>query len=67
MKLSDIMGNANLSIYAEVAMVIFLLVFLAIAVRLWLPGRQQALQEAARLPLDDDPTPAATPPGSTHG
>jgi len=67
MKLSDIMGFADLAIYAEVAMVIFLLVFVAIAVRLWLPGSQQDLQEAARLPLDDDPTPAATPRGSTHG
>lgn len=53
MKLSDIMGYANLSIYAEVAMVIFLLVFFAVAIRLWLPSRQQALREAARLPLDD--------------
>jgi cbb3-type cytochrome oxidase subunit 3 len=66
-KLSDIMGYANLSVYAEVAMVIFLIVFVAIAVRLWLPGRQQALRDAARLPLDDDPTPAATPRGSMHG
>jgi cbb3-type cytochrome oxidase subunit 3 len=67
MKLSDIMGYANLATYAEVALVIFLLVFLAVAVRLWLPGRDEELREAARLPLDDDPTPAATPRGSTHG
>lgn len=53
MKLSDIMGYADLSIYAEVAMVIFLLVFIAVAIRLWMPSRQQALRDAARLPLDD--------------
>ena len=53
MKLSDIMGYADLAIYAEVAMVIFLLVFLTAAIRLWLPSRQQALRDAARLPLDD--------------
>ena len=61
MKLSDIMGHANLSIYAEVAMVIFLIVFLTVAVRLFLPSRQQDLRDAARLPLDDEPTPAAAP------
>lgn len=53
MKLSDIMGYANLSIYAEVAMVIFVLVFVAVAIRLWMPSRQQALRDAARLPLED--------------
>jgi cbb3-type cytochrome oxidase subunit 3 len=66
-KLSDIMGYANLSVYAEVALVIFLIVFLALSVRLFLPGQDAELREAARLPLDDDTTPAATPRGSTHG
>ena len=61
MKLSDIMGNANLSFYAEVAMVIFLIVFLAVAVRLFLPSRQKALEEASRLPLEDDASYAAAP------
>jgi cbb3-type cytochrome oxidase subunit 3 len=66
-KLSDIMGNAGLAFYAEVALVIFMAVFVLITVRLFMPSAQQELQEAARLPLDDDPTPAATPRGSTHG
>jgi hypothetical protein len=61
MKLSDIMGNAGLSIYAEVALVIFVVVFLVNAARLWLPSRQQELRDAAMLPLNDDPTPAARP------
>ncbi len=67
MKLSDIMGYANLAIYAEVAMVLFMLVFLAVAVRLFLPGRQQSLHDAAQLPFNDDPTTTATPHRSTHG
>jgi cbb3-type cytochrome oxidase subunit 3 len=66
-KLSDIMGNAGLAFYAEVALVIFMAVFVLITVRLFMPSAQQELREAARLPLDDDPTPAATPRGSTHG
>jgi cbb3-type cytochrome oxidase subunit 3 len=61
MKLSDIMGHANLSMYAEVAMVIFLIVFVAVAVRLFLPSRQQDLRDAARLPLEDDASFAAAP------
>ncbi len=61
MKLSDIMGYADLSRYAEVALVIFLVVFVLNAARLWLPSQQAALQEAARLPLNDDPAPAARP------
>ncbi len=61
MKLSDIMGNANLSFYAEVAMVIFLIVFLTVAVRLFLPSRQKELEEASRLPLEDDASYAAVP------
>lgn len=61
MKLSDIMGYADLSIYAEVAMVIFLLVFVTIAVRLWLPSKQDALREASMLPLNDEPLSAAPP------
>lgn len=55
MKLSDIMGYADLSRYAEVALVIFLVVFVLVTVRLWLPSRQQALREAALLPLNDEP------------
>ncbi len=62
MKLSDIMGYANLAIYAEVAMVLFLLVFMSVAIRLWLPSQQQALNEASQLPLaDDTPDYAAAP------
>lgn len=55
MRLSDIMSNSGLSMYAEVALVLFLGVFIAITIRTFLPSRQRALNEAARLPLDDGP------------
>ncbi|HWA74013.1 MAG TPA: hypothetical protein VG937_16840 [Polyangiaceae bacterium] len=52
MKLSDIMSAAGLSIYAEVALLIFLGVFLAIALDVFSSVRRH---EAARLlPLEDD-------------
>jgi cbb3-type cytochrome oxidase subunit 3 len=57
--LSDIMGHAGLSVWAEAGLILFLIVFVAIAVRTFWPGRGREMDEAARLPLDDDvPGPA---------
>ena len=53
MKLSDIMSHAGLSLYAQIALVIFLAVFVAIVIRTFLPSRSKELREAALLPLDD--------------
>ncbi len=53
MKLSDIMSNSGLSGYAEIALVIFLAVFIGVAIRTFAPSRNREMQEAARLPLDD--------------
>lgn len=53
MKLSDIMSNAGLSMYAEVALVLFLAVFIGITIRTFMPSNRRALQEASMLPLDD--------------
>jgi hypothetical protein len=51
-KLSDIMSAAGLARYAEVALVIFFAVFVAIAI--WLViSRRPAWERAARLPLED--------------
>lgn len=54
MKLSDIMSYADLSDYAEVALVIFLGVFVAITIRTFLPSRSRELYEISLLPLEDD-------------
>jgi cbb3-type cytochrome oxidase subunit 3 len=56
MKLSDIMSNAGLSGYAEIALVLFFGVFILITIRTFAPSRSRELQEAAMLPLDDSPT-----------
>ncbi|MEO7361533.1 MAG: CcoQ/FixQ family Cbb3-type cytochrome c oxidase assembly chaperone [Gemmatimonadaceae bacterium] len=55
MKLSDIMSNAGLSGYAEVALVLFVLAFVVIVIRTFLPSRQRELDAIARLPLEDAP------------
>ncbi len=53
MRLSDIMAHAGLSTYAEVALVIFLVAFLLIAVSVFAPSRKQEFDAASRMPLDD--------------
>lgn len=54
MKLSDIMSYAELSFYTEVALVLFLGVFLAISIHTFMPSRRGELEAASRLPLEDD-------------
>ena len=53
MSLSDIVGNAGLATYAEVALVIFFLVFVGIVAYVVL-RRKGAWERMRQLPLDDD-------------
>ena len=54
MKLSDIVSYAQLSSYAEVALVLFLGVFIAVSIRTFMPSRNREHEAASRLPLEDD-------------
>ena len=59
MKLVDVMSGAGLSTYAIVALLLFVLAFLAIVVRTFAPGAAARHQADARLPFsDDEPGPA---------
>ena len=53
MSLSDIMSNADLSVYPEIAMVIFLGVFLIVGIRI-LRSDPKEMREIAKSALDDD-------------
>jgi len=55
MHLADVMSHAGLAGYAEVAMVLFMLAFLAIVIATYRPSKKKDLDAASRLPLDDDP------------
>ena len=55
MKLSDIMSNSGLSIYAEIALVLFLAAFVFIVIRTYLPSRKKELDAIARIPLEEAP------------
>jgi len=68
MKLSDIMSAMNLASYAEVSLVLFMAVFVAVAIHLMRRGPTQAWNEASMLPLNDGQVPVS--PRSkerTHG
>lgn len=54
MKLSDIMSAAGLSIYAEVALMIFFGVFLAVALDVFSSARRHEAARLLPLELDDD-------------
>ena len=53
MTLADLMSHSGLAIFAEVAMILFFVVFLLVVVRLFAPGRRREMEAAGRLPLDD--------------
>lgn len=60
MKLADVMSAAGLSIYAVVALLLFVIAFLAIVVRTYAPGSTARYDADARIPFsDDEPGPAA--------
>ncbi len=59
MKLSDVMSAANLAVYAEVGLLIFLMVFLAVCVRVLWPGQKAHFEQLAGIPLGNEATPRA--------
>ncbi|HEY6195121.1 MAG TPA: cbb3-type cytochrome c oxidase subunit 3 [Candidatus Eisenbacteria bacterium] len=54
LRLSDVMSHAGLHGFAEVALVLFFLAFLAIVVRLFAPSRKREMDAMAAKPLEDD-------------
>ena len=66
MSLTEIMSNAGLSRYAELALVLFVFAFVVIIARVYLPSRKAGLERQARLPLEDDHN-SRNHAGSRHG
>jgi hypothetical protein len=65
MKLSDVMSATNLAIYAEVGLVIFMTVFVSIAVHLLRRKNAPTWERLRHLPLADGPMSA--PLTADHG
>jgi hypothetical protein len=64
-RLSDVVSHMNLAFWPQVALVIFIAVFLAMAVRVYTRPRA-AYQRYCSLPLDDQEVDAVTEDAS-HG
>ena len=54
--LTDVVSGAGLSVYAEVALVIFLIAFLGIVISLFAPSKRRTYEHLRRLPIDGDTT-----------
>jgi hypothetical protein len=54
-KLSDVMSHANLAVYAEVALVLFMLVFVGVVLEVLFFDERRGRAEL--LPLEDDLVP----------
>ena len=50
--LRDVIGDAGLSLYPQVALVIFLAVFAGICIYVFM-NKKSSWEEASRMPLDD--------------
>jgi hypothetical protein len=60
MRLSDIMSSMQLSSYAEVALLLFLGAFIAVAVSLFWGRKSEEWERCRQLPLDGtEPSPSA--------
>ena len=64
MSLGDVVGHAGLGGFTEIATILFLIAFVAIAVRIFLPARRKELEEAGRLPLEEEHTGPTGPGGN---
>jgi cbb3-type cytochrome oxidase subunit 3 len=62
--IADVVAASGLAGYAEVALLLFFAVFLAVSIRA-LATNRAALDHAARLPLDDDTSPPSSVSQST--
>jgi cbb3-type cytochrome oxidase subunit 3 len=67
MRLSDIMAQAGLAGYAEIALVVFFVAFLVIVIAIFAPARRRDWERAGRMPLEDDtPQTPRQRPGDGH-
>lgn len=67
MKLVDVMSASGLSMYAIVALLLFVGSFAAVVLLIFAPGAKARHERAAQLPLDDDSIRPAARTGSDHG
>lgn len=75
MSITDIVSGMDRSFFTQIALVLFIAAFTVVVIRLFAPGHRGLHQSLARLPLDEEDTPAnpstnpiapATSQGTVH-
>jgi hypothetical protein len=66
MRLSDIMGQADLSGYAIIGLILFTLAFLLLALRLYRQHKSGELMDRDRMPLEDGELAPSKRTGDRH-
>ena len=66
MKLVDVMSASGLSMYAIVALLLFVAAFVGVLLMILSPGSAERHAQASRLPFEDD-SPRSQRTGSDHG
>ena len=66
MSLTDIMSQANLHVWAEVALVMFVLLFVGVVAYVFSRRNRDRFDRARRLPLDDAPIDTGVQETSRH-
>jgi len=56
MRLSDVVAHSGLALYAEIALILFLLAFVGVLVWTLWPSRRQALERHRSMPLNGEDT-----------
>ena len=59
--IADILGSSGLHVFAEIALVLFLIAFGSIVTQL-MTARQSSMDRAAHMPLEDDVVPPTSLP-----
>lgn len=66
MSLTDVMSEANLHFWAEVALVMFVALFAGVVIYVFSRRNRATFDHASRLPLDDAPTGTAVQENPRH-
>ncbi len=61
MRLSDVMSAMDLATFPQVALILFLGVFVVVVVRVYVRGRPADFEDVSQLPFDDEPAPERRP------
>jgi cbb3-type cytochrome oxidase subunit 3 len=67
MRLSDLVANLTPSIFAQIALLLFVAVFAAVGYRAYRRAARTQSQQWAELPLCDDATATTADPGADAG